>query len=220
MGQLGHELKFQDTGFVGAIVSSATATGGQCTPSATVMLCCPLIGSSPSQRDGHKILAKEITIRGQIFSAGYTKSPAATPGKSCSVVGYLIKDTQCNGVLANSSLIFDNTSGSADMTTLAFRDMSTTKRFKILKKQLFEFPSSPFQNNGTNPPTILYVEGFHMEFEWRITLNDIIEFDVTSAGASNDVANLTSINYIPVFFTNDSDYAPSVQYASRVRFIG
>jgi len=219
MGQLGHELKFQDTGFVGAIVSSATATGGQCTPSATVMLCCPLIGSSPSQRDGHKIMAKEITIRGQIFSAGYTKA-GATPGKSCSVVGYLIKDTQCNGVLANSSLIFDNTSGSADMTTLAFRDMSTTKRFKILKKQLFEFPPTPALNNGTNPPTILYVEGFHQEFEWRITLNDIIEFDVQNAGASNDVAALTSTNYIPVFFTNNSDYAPSVQYASRVRFIG
>jgi len=219
MGVLGMEVKFQDTGFVGAIVSSSTATGGQCTPSATVMLCCPLIGSSPSNRDGHKIKTKEITIRGQIFSAGYTKA-GATPGKSCSVVGYLIRDSQCNGVLANSSLMFDNTSGSADMTTLSFRDMSTTKRFKILKKQLFEFPSTPFSNNGTNPPTILYVEGFHMEFEWRITLNDIVEFDASAAGDANDVAKITSINYIPVFFTNNSDYAPSVQYASRVRFIG
>jgi len=220
MGRLGIELKYLDTGAVAPIVSSATASGGQVTPSATVMIMCPAIGDAPQSRDGKKIVAKRITIRGRIHSDGFSIPAASFPDRDTVVVGYLVKDTQCNGVLANSDLMFDNFTGGTENTPLSFRDMSSTQRFKVLKKQVWVISNRTWNNNNAVPPALAYVRGFERYFEWDVPLDEIIEFNPNLAGTTNDVVNLTKTNFIPVFFTNNAGGTPTVTYACRSRFVG
>jgi len=218
MGMIGVELKYFDETFSGPIVSSATAAGGQCPPSVTECIFCPIVGDGPSNRDGRKVRLKSIQIRGRIVSDGFAAA-GLHPSRPPVVVGYLIKDTQCNGVLADSDIIFENTIGGSDATQLSFRDLATSSRFKILKKQIWHFNNIPFTTNNTNPPTAFYVRGFEKDFEWNINEEEDIDFAL-NAGSANTVANLTRVNYIPVFFTNNATGTTSLVYASRCRFVG
>lgn len=218
MGVIGMELKYFHETAAATIVSVDDASGGQITPSSTEMLFCPVIGDGPTNRDGRKVRLKSIQIRGIIRSTGRT-GVGTHPDSFPIVVGYLIKDTQCNGVLANSGNMFDPSGLGSDMNWSSFRDLSTTARFKILKKQMWTFPNLPFQVNPTNPPTSYYASGFMKPFEWFVAEEEDVDF-VQNAGDTNTVANLTKVNYITVFFTNNSGWTPAVTWQSRCRFIG
>jgi len=89
----------------------------------------------------------------------------------------------------------------------------------VLKKQMWTFPNLPFVNNNVNPPTAYFAAGFVRPFDWLIPEEEDVDF-VQNAGDTNTVANLTKVNYIPVFFTNNSGWSPAVTYQSRCRFIG
>lgn len=218
MGVIGMELKYFHETAAANIASSSVAAGGQITPSATEMLFCPIIGDGPNNRDGRKVRLKSIQIRGVIRSAGYT-GVGTHPPSTCVVVGYLIKDSQCNGVLADSGNMFDPSTLGSDMNFTSFRDLSTTARFKILKKQMWVFNNTNFAVNSANPPTAFYSAGFVRPFEWYVKEEEDVDF-VQNAGDTNTVANLTKVNYITVFFTNNSGWSPAVTWQSRCRFIG
>jgi len=210
-GYVGIEKKFYDTSYSGAVVAPTDATGGEADPATVLTLSAPAQGDGEQNRDGKKIVAKYVEIKGVVQTAPVANQtvPPITPVVFIAVV----LDTQTNAAQLNSEDVFKNQNGSAFLAPMPLRDLEYGVRFKILKQ--LRIVAEPFTvYDGTN----LEVGGVHTPFECYIPLKDlVINFNST---ATAGVASVLDNSIHVIAYTNDTTTTPTLRYQARLRFIG
>lgn len=214
-GLLGVEKKFLDIGrSVTALTAPTDATGGEIAPSSGVTGCysAPAQGDGPTNRDGNKIVIVQASFRGVIAVASQADQTAADT--SCVVFVAMVQDSQTNGAQLNSEDVFTNPTASANTAADPFRNMSYTRRFKILamKRLVLKIPTLTW--DGTN----IEQTGFHqiIDLEWRGKM----PVTFTTGSTTADIANVTDNSIQLVGFCSNTTLAPNITGNMRIRFYG
>lgn len=186
----GAELKFFDT----ALAFSFDLTGE--VPATGQLVLIPQ-GVTESTRVGRKCVVQSITMRGVSLL-----QPAAAAQTATTVVMMLVQDRQCNGAAAGATDVMTSTN-----FTSAFRNLSNSSRFKILKKWRWNYnPAAGISTAFSN--TI-------KSFDWSRKLNVPLEFSSTTGA----ITELKSNNlFLLAGADGNSDDLVTVQGNCRVRF--
>lgn len=110
-GYVGIEKKFYDTGYNAAIVAPTDATGGEADPATVLTVSAPAQGDGEQNRDGKKIVAKYLEIKGTVRAAA-TINQTVGPQRTQVFVAVVL-DTQTNAAQLNSEDVFKNQNASA-----------------------------------------------------------------------------------------------------------
>jgi len=215
MGFLSIERKFYDNGLTATALTAPTdATGGEFDPSATMMMTTPAQGDGPSNRDGKEIAMLYLQINGTI--ALPSKEIQADAPNGCSVFVAIVLDTQTNAAQMNSEDCFKNTAGLAAAAVVPHKNLLFGKRFRILKERLFNMDVKTLSHFADDS---FSWAGQRKYFKWFIPLNGMkVKFN---GGTTESVANVidNSIHVI-AYASNITGVAPTISYASRLRFVG
>lgn len=213
------ELKFHDASkALTAIVAPTDSAGAEVDPTAG-SLNNVATGTTMSSRDGAKIVMKSVQINGVVRAASQATQTAADNGNSVMVA--LVWDTQTNGAQLNSEDVFTNPLANAVLASHPLRNMSFSRRFKVLKTQVFEFPSLTMVRTGalTTDPIQHGQSGMLFPLNWYVKLPDIVvQWKTTNTdGAITDIID-NSLHLIA--FASNSDLACNIAYNSRLRYVG
>ncbi len=211
-GFLGIETKFYDQKLITSALTAPTdASGGEHDPSATVLLNTVVQGDGESNRDGRKITMRSIFVRGIVVVNARTN--VTVPVTAAEVMIALVLDTQTNGATLSSENVFKNPGANAITATAVFRNLQFTKRFRVLKRICFTLPQSEMTWDGTN----MEAEGFAVPFSMFVKLNNI---RVLFSASTETVANITDNSLHIVAYCTNVGQAPTLNYISRLRFVG
>ncbi len=212
-GLLDIELKFYDTTLVAQALATNTAgAGGEADPSATILLNTVIQGDGASNRDGKRIMMKSVFVQGII--RGVSQANQVTGDNSPHVGIWLVLDTQTNGVTINSEDVFENKSGNANGGTSLFRNLSNSKRYRILDKLKFGMDAPVLAYDGTN----IEQSGVLQSFQLSAKLNMLCNFKV--GGTTEDVANIIDNSLHIIAFATNTALALTITYNARLRFTG
>jgi len=214
-GLLGIEKKFLDIPLTPtALVSPTDMSGGELPPSSIVTGCysAPAQGDGPTNRDRNKIVITEYSFKGTIFVNSQTNQT------DCDIAAFVflavIQDTQTNGAQLNSEDVWANPTANATACTNPFRNMSYTRRFRVLamKRVVLRIPTITW--DGTN----LEQFGFNtpIDLQWRGKM----PVTFTTGSTTADIANVTDNSIQLVGFTNSVTLAPQILGNTRIRFYG
>lgn len=210
-GYVGIEKKFYDTSYSSTIPAPTDATGAEADPATVLTVSAPAQGDGEQNRDGKKIIAKYLEIKGSVRSAptiNQTAGPAAPH-----VLVAVVLDTQTNAAQLNSEDVFKNQLASALTAPSSMRDLEYGARFKILKQDVFKLQPR-LVYDGTN----IEVAGDSIFFSWYIPLNNlVINFNGT---ATAGVASVLDNSIHVIAYAQDATLSPALAYNARLRFIG
>lgn len=210
-GFLGIERKFLDTSKSSSLLqSSATCADGEQDPATVDCLNAPAQGDGESNRDGRQIAMDQITIRGKVglaYQANLTQGSYSFP-----TFVALVLDTQANGATLSSENVYVNPSASAFMTTLCFRNLEYSKRFKVLRSEKIVLEPQTMSYDGTN----IEASSVERDFEWNVDLKGMV---VNYKGTGNGIADITD-NALHMIGFCDIDNTAYLSYNSRLRFRG
>lgn len=210
-GFLDVEVKFYDTALTATAMSAATdATGGEYDPSVTSMISTPAQGDGEQNRDGKQIVAKYVQIKGTLnFPAQANLTTGVGPLRAMVAI---VLDTQSNAAQAQSETVFKNLAATALNAPDALRNLEYSKRFKLLKQDLFILDPPPITYDGTNVES----DGVTKSFDWYIPLNNLkINFN---SGTTASIANVVDNSIHVMGFANNATI--TISYNARMRFVG
>lgn len=218
-GLLGVELKYLDAPKAATALTAPTdASGGEMDPSSVVTGClsAPAQGDGPTNRDGSKIVMKRIYVTGTILVGAQAAQAAADIVPSILIC--LVLDKQTNGQQLNSEDVFVNQNASANTATNPQRNMSFTNRFEVLKTVQFMLPQ-PYAFNDA--ATTAAQGGISKPFKLKKSFGlEGLRVQFTTGGTTADVANVIDNSLHIIAFCSSANLAPSIQYNSRMRFVG
>lgn len=220
-GFLGVEKKFYDTargptnvpsdsGCASGELDPTLNTAGASTPGC---LSCPAQGDGPENRDGKRIVAKYMEIKG-LLNRPVSEDQATCPAYSKVFVA-LVLDTQTNGAQLNSEDVFKNITGDVAGSVNPIRNLLFGSRFRILKSEIFDLDMYGTQFGVSNGGAA----GKSQTFSWFVPLNNlIINFN---AGTTSDVANVIDNSlHLIAFGPNAAVPITTLAYNARLRFMG
>lgn len=212
-GFLGIERKYVDQlKSASALTAPTDATGGEHDPATNNCLNAVAQGDTESARDGKNYIIKSLFIRGTVKWGPVSDG---TVGQlNYPIFLAVVWDKQTNGAQLNSEDVFKNIVGTAPGAPLCMRNLQYSKRFKILWSKVMLKTPGTMMHDGTN-------------FEWDGSrpnffkvnlpfLNIRVECKGTGATVSDIVDN--SLHFIA--FAGTTNGAPTLDYASRIRFVG
>ncbi len=208
-GYMGIELKFYDSASSGALVAPTDAAGGELDPG-TDGLSTIAQGDGEQNRDGRQVYLKKVSVKGVIEVPVQTNATALDVSPTVYVA--LVLDKQTNGAQLNSEDVFTNPGGAANLACAPFRNLQYTKRFRVLKTVTIQIPQLEPSYDGTN----IEISGCNVPFEMHKDLNLETNYSGTTAVIANSVDH--SIHVIA--YTSSTTFAPTLNYNSRVRFVG
>ncbi len=211
-GYLGIENKFYDSSLAAsALTAPANASGGEHDPSATILLNTVVQGDGQSNRDGRKIVMKQIMIRGVVQCAPIINQTIVPQAATCFIA--LVLDTQTNGATITSEQVFTNKGATALLATSLFNAMERTGRFKVLKRLVFPLVQQTVAWDGTN----LEVGGYSRPFQMMVPLKNI---PVLYSSTTETVANIVDNSLHIIAYVSNTDSVPKLSYNARLRFVG
>lgn len=230
--QLGIEKKFYDLNYpLTQVVTAPNLSNGILYPGGVpgVGVACisaPERGSAYNMRDGAKIQIKSIVLKGSIFR-GITNAETL-PEAGSAVFIALVRDMQANNVAMNTQDCFSNPNSATEAPTVTpgavspLKNLLSGRRFKILKSDTFILNAYPVNSStGSN----FAQQGMCKTFDWFVPVDIPVQFNQQDgAGIASVVDNAIYV----ICFTSDGNStnatvgntACSVQYNSRIRFVG
>lgn len=207
------EIKFYDTALVGSTVAAATdASGGEYDPSATSMISTPAVGDGEQNRDGKRIVVKNVQLKGSIIRTA--AEDAANPPAHEEVYVALVLDTQSNAAQMNSEDCFKNLGANAATATCPLRNLLFGSRFRILKSETFcmDAPSASVEGDNLHSSP-----GVVKNFDWFIPFKEglIVNFN---AGTTASIANVIDNSLHVIAYSINAQSLLS--YNARIRFQG
>jgi hypothetical protein len=189
-------------------------------------------GSGPNERIGREVSMLKMHIQGTIYYAPRVipMAPGAGAGLNTSFAVRIavIMDNQWNGGdpsmgAIDPSLIY-NTAVNEDATT-TYRNLQWTKRFTILKDEVFNIlstaaPGTNTQNNELFVPAMQ--RHFSMNIDFR-KFNNGNPIRVTYAGPTvnaTEIADCAIFMLVSYPFSRFDNDAVCVPFQSRLRFVG
>jgi len=216
MGLLGIEKKYLDMALPGAVVSVVTnSTGGEVDPTAIGCVGClsaPAIGDGPSNRDGNRIVAKSLYIKGEVV--GLAAEAQVDPPAPTRVMVAVVLDTQTNGAQLNSEDVFTNPSSAATAQTTPLRNMLFRDRFKVLKQEVFDVSAIALTQAAAN--NYSWAAGCAV-FEWNFDLKDLV---INLQNTTADVVNVIDNSLHIIAFAQGGNNPVTISYNARLRFVG
>lgn len=126
----------------------------------------------------------------------------------------LVLDTQTNGAQMRSEDLLKNIEGAQAGAPHAMRNLLFATRFKVLKSKRMIFNNITGTWDGTN----IELRGQSQHFNWDINnLNLLVNFD---AGTTSSIANVIDNSLHIIAYQNNEAPTPTINYASRIRFVG
>ena len=217
-GYVGLEKKFFDSSLQSAINSPTDATGGEEDPTTLNCLNCPAQGDGESQRDGRQIAMHSINIKGNVFIPAQTNQTAADVVPDIFIA--LVCDKQTNGAQMNSEDCFSNPSANASLAAQPFRNLEYSQRFKVLKTVRIASKSIAGAMQPVYDGTNIEVQGAQVPWSMYVNLKGMkVNF---ISGQTTSVIDAIADNSLHViaYASNASSLGPTIQYASRLRFVG
>jgi len=214
-GLLGVEKKYLDCArTLTPLLAPTDMSGIEIAPTSgsTGCLSAPATGDAFNNRDGQKIQAKSILVKGVILVAPQINQTAADTSPVVCVS--LIQDTQTNGAVYNSEDVYSNFSNEAGQNCNALRNPSYVERFKVIKTLCFNLPQLPITYDGAN----IEQPGLTIPFTLSKKLNFTTRF--LSGGNTADIANVIDNSLNIIAWVNNTSYAAQIGFNSRFRFIG
>lgn len=211
-GNLGIEKKFYDTSATANIVAPTDCTGGEVDPATVNCLSAPAVGDNATSRDGRKIVAKYLQIKGSVRFSTATNQTLSVDSNRVMVA--IVLDTQTNGAQLNSEDVFTNPRAQTTTAADVLRNLNYGERFKLLKTQTFVLEDPNMTYDGTN----VEINGKSIQFDWYIPLKNLkIAFNATEAAG---VASVLDNSIHMIAFASSTSPQCAVTYNSRMRFIG
>jgi len=212
-GYIGIEKKFYDTAYSASVPGvAADCTGAEADPTTVNSVSAPAQGDGEQNRDGKKIVAKYLSIKGMIQLANQINQTALAPPVEVKVA--IVLDTQTNAAQLNSEDVYKNQVAAIQTLPQSNRDLEYGVRFKILKEDNFMLEPKHSTWDGTN----IEVAGAKAAFDWYIPLKDlVINFNGT---ATAGVASVLDNSIHVIAYASSATLVPTLQYNSRLRFIG
>jgi len=214
-GLLGIEKKYLDIPMTAtAIATSASLTSGELPPTSVVTGCysAPAQGDGPTNRDGNRIVITECNMQGTISCAAQNADVTADTANY--VFLCMIQDTQTNGTQLNSEDVFTNPSASSINGAQPFRNLSYTRRFKLLAWKRYKMPVPSIAWDGDS----LLQFGIHIPIKLKWKGKMPVTF--TTASTTADIANVTDNSIQLVGFASVNSMAPQLVLNCRTRFFG
>lgn len=211
-GYIGIEKKFYDTSQSVALAAPTDCSGGEVDPTTINCLSAPPIGDDEKSRDGRKIVAKYLQIKGEVVQPALANQVAGTA--SLRVFVACVLDTQTNGAQMNSEDCFTNPNATAGRAADPLRKLEYAERFKILKSEVFVLEPAWAAWDGTN----IEVAGTSKAFDWYIPLKNL---KITFNGGTTAVIGSVMDNSIHMIaFATSATNGPTINYNARMRFVG
>jgi len=210
-GFLGIEHKFYDTTYTAAITNSTGMTGLEADPNTVNCISAPAQGDGESDRDGKKINIESVHVHGVVSIASQADQTGADVVPTIMIA--LVLDTQSNGAQLNSEDVYKNLTSSALSSPTPLRNLQYSRRFKVLKTKILNFPAPALSYDGTNMEQSGKTMSFGMDIK---RLNIPVTFTSTTAGIANVVDNSLHI----IATTSSTTMAPTLYYNARIRFVG
>ncbi len=212
-GFIGIELKFYDS-FVTttALTAPTDAAGGEFDESATICMTTIPNGAGESQRVGRQVTMKSLAIRGIISETFQINQTAGdiTP----TIMLAVIMDTQTNGATIVSENVFENPSANGLLACSVFRKIENARRYKTLATKTFKMPEiGAMAYDGTN----IEQGGTMIPFAFYI---DMKNTKINYSGTTETIVNTVDNSIHMIAYCTSTLYAPSIQYASRLRYVG
>lgn len=203
---LGVETKYFDAVKAGTVVNSSWTTG-ELDPAANC-LGVPVQGNGTQNRDGSRILVKNLSVQGRVYRLRQSDLDDI-PFSSCIQVS-LVMDTQTNGAQLSAEDVYVAT----DPETPGRRVIANTQRFKVLRTQCFDNYCVASMADGANTAS---TNGMSHHFQWFINLNQPMNF-IDGAGAGS-VADIKDVSFHIIACSTQAtvDY---LEYNFRMKFIG
>lgn len=207
-GFTGIEKKFVDYEYDGALVE--TVAGSEADPTTALCLSAVAIGNGESERDGRKIILKDIFVNGYIRITTLAGASAIRGGmvKVC-----LVLDTQTNGAQLNAEDVFIDPSNS-NLDAMTFRNLQQQQRFKVLKQMLLTIVPTAGGGDGAvndfSPITVpfrLAKQGLAIPVNHTGT-------DATIGSIADNSLHLIVVGSPPTMSPGN------VRYSSRCRYVG
>lgn len=211
---LGVEKKYYDTFLDANALSNPTdASGGEEDPATVLCLNGVQQGDGEERRDGKQIRMDSLFIQGRVLALGKTTLTALS--NSCKVYIAVILDTQTNETQLSSEDVFDNPSGVTGLAADPWRNLQTSKRFRILGSKRLTL--QPMAAAGQGAVATVVQGGVEKTFKFNIKLKGMqVNFSSINEGVGAIVDN--SIHVIG--YASSTSITPLLTYNSRLRFFG
>lgn len=212
---LAMETKFYDTAKIATNVAASIAlTGGEydpALPAGSDCISAPGQGDTSQNRDGKKIILKNVQIKG-LINRPLTED-GVNPPLADTINVYLVQDTQTNGQATNSEDVYKNGTGDVNGTACAIRNLDFGPRYRVLKHETFDMSARTMSAEGDN---LHSTAGIDTPFDWFVDLKDLpVSFN---AGTTPVVANVIDNSLHVIAFSTAG--LCSITYNARIRFQG
>lgn len=210
-GFLGLELKFVDYGYSAAINAPTDASSGEADPATALAISSIAQGDGENQRDGRMATLKSAYVTGVVTLGA--QQDAADPTASPTVFIALVQDTQTNAAQLNSEDVYTNPAGVAGTASSPLRDLQYSKRFRVLDSVIISDMYKYGQADGAS--TASY-NGPSRSFKlgWKGSI------PVRHVGNDATVASIGDNSLHVIAYSSTTSNAPTLNYNSRVRFMG
>lgn len=213
-GLLDLEPKFKDSIVSAAALTAPTdASGGEFDPATLLCLNAVGQGDTASDRDGMQIAMKSIEVEGFINCPAQADQVAGDVAPLIFIA--LVLDGQTNGAQLNSEDVFANPSGGTGLAACPLRNMSYTRRFKVLKKVVLKIPMSPITWDGTN----IEQQGTHTKFKFFVNLAGC-KVRYQTGTSTGYVGTITDNSLHIIAYTSSTSMGPLISYNARLRYVG
>jgi len=209
------EHKFLDTAASElAFTLSSTLASGEKSPESgcTGCLSAPAQGDGASARDGSKIIIESVYVSGLMDITPQLMTAGPVDRYPIFYVA-LVLDTQTNGATLNSEDVFTNPGADTLMSTMPLRNLSNSKRFRVLASKYVSF-GGPQTGASATAVAVGYSKHFALSWRGKIPVDFIV---------GETTANVTSVsdNSIHLIaYTQANGLTPTFSYNCRVRFVG
>lgn len=215
-GLLGIEYKYNDAAFHAgtALATSNNGAGMEIPPSAANWNICSVPqGDASNQRDGRRIVIKQLIVRGQIYWTAVAAQASIPVGQVISI--WLVLDTQTNGANCNSEAVFSNTAGANLNGPYSYRNPLYGQRFRILWKKTFHSP--PWVTGQDAAGTFSVSSGNSVPFA---AIVNNMNLPVTYNGTSGIISEIQDNSIHVMACTTGTTAAPTIQWSARIHFVG
>lgn len=214
------EMKYYDTArTLTALPASADWTGTEFNPNTTMdasagsrtCLTAPAPGNSYEQRNGDKITAYKLKIKGAILCPAQANQTACDEPTVVRIL--LVQDMQTNATTMQGEDIMTSESNiTAGHTAIhAFQNDANFGRFRVLKDKLITLQNPVITYDGTNVEQGGIVRTFKMNVNWKGGLP--IRFNHT--GTSYAHADVVDHSVSLIANAADIGLAPQITYQAR-----
>ncbi len=212
-GFTGIELKFLDSSLVGSAITAPTdATGGEHDPATLLALNSIAQGDGEENRDGRRATMKSIYVTGQV-RLNQQGTQTSLPGSGHYFIA-LVADTQTNGAQLNSEDVFKNEAANAVLAANPYRNLQNSTRFKVLDSVMIH---RPMPSTGQDAAGTYDIAGDKLP--WKLS-KKFADQRILFSGTTGVVANITDYSLHIIAFASDVDGVPTLDYNSRLRFVG